>query len=454
MTQAEQLAAFATRASYDGLSKEAGHQLKIRILDGLGCAIGALRGKPLRLIKDQIEAFDGAQHCTLIGGGKAAPDRAALYNTALVRYLDFNDSYLARGETCHPSDNIGSVLAASEYVKQSGRTLLTALAVAYQVQCRLSDVAPVRARGFDHTTQGSYAVAASVSKALGLDEVRTANAIAICGTAFNALRVTRTGALSNWKGLAYPNTAFCCTHGTFLAMQGITGPLEVFEGNKGFMDAIAGKFKINWLEEGLERVTLTSLKRYNAEIHSQSVLEGVLELKKEYALSGEEVAQVDIEIFDVAYHIIGGGEEGDKTLVRTKEEADHSLRYLVAVALLDGRVMPEQYQPDRIGSQDVQSLLRRVFIKPSEDYSRRFPDEMPCRITLTLRDGRRVMREKRDYEGFRTRPMSWETAVGKFEKLVAPHTDRSLCQGIIDAVSHLESIQVSDLTELLGKVQV
>jgi 2-methylcitrate dehydratase len=327
------------------------------------------------------------------------------------------------------------------------------LAVAYQVQCRLSDVAPVRARGFDHTTQGSYAVAAGVSKALDLDEVRTANAIAICGTAFNALRVTRTGALSNWKGLAYPNTAFSCTHGTFLAMHGITGPLEVFEGNKGFMDAIAGEFKINWLEEGLERVTLTILKRYNAEVHSQSVLEGILELKKEFALNGEEVAQVDIEIFDVAYHIIGGGEEGDKTLVRTKEEADHSLPYLVAVALLDGRVMPEQYQPDRIESQDVQSLLRRVIIKPSADYSRRFPDEMPCRITLTLRDGRRVVREKRDYEGFRTRPMSWETAVEKFEKLAAPHTDRSLCQGMIDAVSHLESIQVSELTELLGKVR-
>ena len=118
--------------------------------------------------------------------------------------------------------------------------------MAYQVQCRLSDVAPVRAKGFDHTTQGSYAVAAGVSKALGLDEARTANAIAICGTAFNALRVTRTGALSHWKGLAYPNTAFSCTHATFLAMRGITGPLEVFEGNKGFMDAIAGEFKINW----------------------------------------------------------------------------------------------------------------------------------------------------------------------------------------------------------------
>jgi 2-methylcitrate dehydratase len=442
------------RASYDDLSKEVGHQLKIRILDGLGCAVGALKGEPLALIRNQIEAFDGAQHCTLFGGGKAAPDRAALFNTALVRYLDFNDSYLARGETCHPSDNIGSILAASEYANQSGRTLLTALAVAYQVQCRLSDVAPVRAKGFDHTTQGSYAVAAGVSRALGLDEVRTANAIAICGTAFNALRVTRTGALSNWKGLAYPNTAFACTHGAFLAMQGITGPLEIFEGNKGFMDAIAGNFKINWLEEDLERVTATILKRYNAEIHSQSVLEGILELKNEHTLSGQEVAQVDIEIFDVAYHIIGGGEEGDKTLVRTKEEADHSLPYLVAVALLDGQVMPEQYQPDRIGSQDVQSLLKRVSIKPSEDYSRRFPDEMPCRITLTLRDGRRVVREKRDYEGFRTRPMSWETAVEKFEKLVAPHTDRSLYQGIIGAVSQLESIEVSELTGLLGKVGV
>ena len=453
MTHAEQLAAFVVRASYDDLSETARQQLKIRVLDGLGCAIAALQGEPIRLLKAQIEEFDGAKHCTLIGGGKAAPDRSALYNSALVRYLDFNDSYLAKGETCHPSDNLGAVLAASEYAKQSGRKLLIALSVAYQVQCRLSDVAPVRAKGFDHATQGSYAVAAGVSKALGLDEVRTANAIAICGTAFNALRVSRTGALSHWKGLAYPNTAFSCTHATFLAMRGITGPLEVFEGNKGFMDSIAGKFKINWSEEDLERVTQTILKRYNAEIHSQSVLEGILELKKEYGLAGEEVARVEIEIFDVAYNIIGGGEEGNKNIVRTKEEADHSLPYLVAVAILDGQVMPEQYRPVRIQSQDVQALLRKVTVKPSSDYSREFPDEMPCRITLTLRDGRRIAKEKHDYEGFRTRPMSWERAVEKFERLAAPYTERSLCREIVSAVSNLEAIQVSDLTKLLAGVK-
>jgi 2-methylcitrate dehydratase len=453
MKDAEQLAAFVVRASYDDLSEAARQQLRIRVLDGLGCAIGALQGEPIRLVRAQIEEFGGAEHCTLIGGGKAAPDRAAFYNSALVRYLDFNDSYLAKGETCHPSDNLGAVLAASEYAKQSGQKLLTALSVAYQVQCRLSDIAPVRTKGFDHTTQGSYAVAAGVSKALGLDEVHTANAIAICGTAFNALRVSRTGALSHWKGLAYPNTAFSCTHAAFLAMRGITGPLEVFEGNKGFMDAITGRFKINWLGEDLERVTKTILKKYNAEIHSQSALEGILELKKEYGLSGEEITKIEIEIFDVAYNIIGGGEEGNKTIVKTKEEADHSLPYLVAVAILDGQVMPEQYRPLRIQSQDVQELLRKVSVKPSPSYSQKFPGEMPCRITITLLDGKKVTNEKHDYEGFRTRPMSWERAVEKFEKLAAPYTEPSLCGKIIRAVSDLETIQVSDLTKLLAGVK-
>ena len=228
MTHVEQLAAFVERMSYEDLSEEARQQLEIRILDALGCAIGALEGPPIQMLRAQLEDFGGRPLVTLIGGGKTAPDRAALYNSALVRYLDYNDSYIAKKETCHPSDNLGSVLAAGEYARATGKQCMTALAVAYQVQCRLSDEAPVRARGFDHTTQGAYAVAAGVSKALGLDQERTANAIAISGTAYNALRVTRTGSLSNWKGLAYPNTAIGATHAAFLAMRGITGPLEVF----------------------------------------------------------------------------------------------------------------------------------------------------------------------------------------------------------------------------------
>jgi 2-methylcitrate dehydratase len=452
MTRVEQLAAFIVRASYEDLSEEARRELKIHVLDALGCAIGAIEGPPIRILRAQLEDFGGNPLVTLIGGGKTAPDRAAIYNSALVRYLDYNDSYLASKETCHPSDNLGAVLAASEYVKGSGKALLTALAVAYQVQRRLSDVAPVRAKGFDHTTQGAYAVAAGVAKALGLTQEQTAHAVAISGTANNALRVTRTGRLSHWKGLAYPNTVFAATHAAFLAMRGITGPREVFEGNKGFMEAIAGPFELDWQQEDLEAVRHTSIKQYNAEFHSQSALEGVLELKEFYQVRPEEIERIEIEIFDVAYQIIGGGEEGDKHRVRTKEEADHSLPYLVAVALLDGEVTPAQYAPERIVRADVQALLRKVSVRPDDALSRRFPDEMPCRIRVFLHGSRVLHLEKRDYTGFYTRSFSWEQAEAKFERLAAPYTERQLRQAMVEAVAHLETIDVSQLTELLARV--
>jgi 2-methylcitrate dehydratase len=454
MTEAQKLAAFAVQSTYENLSPAARKQVKIRILDALGCALGALGGEPIRMIREQVQDFGGSGLCTLIGGGRTAPDRAALYNSALVRYLDFNDSYLAKGETCHPSDNLGSVLAAAEYAGGSGRDLMTALALAYQVQCRLSDVAPVRAKGFDHTTQGSFAVAAGVSRALGLDAAKTANALDICGTAFNALRVTRTGALSHWKGLAYPNTAFACTHGTFLAMRGITGPEEVFEGNKGFKEAISGPFDIDWSKEDLEVITRTIIKKFNAEIHSQSALEGILELKAEQPFTGAEVKAIDLDIFDVAYNIIGGGEEGEKYTVRTKEEADHSIQYMISAAILDGNVMPEQYLPERIVRDDIQTLLRKIKVRPRDEYTHRFPQEMPCKLTVTLNDGRTLVKEKRDYEGFITHQMSLDTVTQKFERLATPFVGAAKRRQILDAVIHLEDIQVSDLTKLLIEVKI
>jgi 2-methylcitrate dehydratase len=282
--------------------------------------------------------------------------------------------------------------------------------------------------------------------------VRTAHANAISGTAFNALRVTRTGALSNWKGLAYPNTAFGALHATFLAMRGITGPSQVFEGNKGLMDTITGHFDLDWSQENLERITQTIVKKYNAEVHSQSTIEGVLELRQEYQFTGADIQRIDIEIFDVAYNIIGGGEEGEKITVYTKEEADHSLPYIVAAAILDNQVMPAQYTPERIVRQDVQTLLRKVVVRPADEFSGRFPDEMPSRIRITLNDGRVLIKEKRDYEGFLTRPMTWQRITEKFEHLTAWRVPPRLQLEIEEAVSNIEAIRISELTNLLRKV--
>jgi 2-methylcitrate dehydratase len=452
MAEVHELARFIDEAAFERISDEAVEQLKLRILDSLGVAIGAIGSEPTRMVRQVVEEFAGTPDCSLIGGGRAPADRATLYNGALVRYLDFMDSYLAPGETCHPSDNLAAVLAAGEFADLDGEALLTALAVAYQVHCRLSDEAPVRRHGFDHTTQGAYAVAAGVSKALELEPDQTANAIAIAGTANVALRVTRTGALSHWKGLAYPNTAFGAMHAAFLARAGITGPPEVFEGAKGFKDSIVGDFAIDWPAEDLERVTRTIIKKYNAEIHSQSLLEGALELKERHEIRGEDVARIQVKIFDVAYHIIGGGEEGGKKDIRTKEAADHSIPYLAAAALLDGEVGPVQFAPDRITADDVQSLLQRVEVEPDDDFSARFPDELPCHLTVEMRDGQEFAIEKTEYEGFFTQPMTWESVIGKFHRVAEAHADDDVRDRIIAAVRNLPKTSARDLGDLLRQV--
>lgn len=126
------------------------------------------------------------------------------------------------------------------------------------------------------------------------------------------------------------------TFAALLAAHGITGPAAVFEGNKGFKETIAGPFAINWRDEDLERVQLTILKKHNAEIHAQSAIDAALSIRGRLGFAAEAVHAIRLKIFAVAHQIIGGGEEGEKHTVRTKEEADDSLLYMIAVALIDG----------------------------------------------------------------------------------------------------------------------
>jgi 2-methylcitrate dehydratase len=449
VTVAHDIADFAARASWDALSASARDALKLRVLDSIGCALAAKDRPVPAIVRASMGDGAGPQSCSLIGGGRAPPDRAAFYDTTLVRYLDFNDAYLAPGETCHPSDSFAAVLAAAQVARASGSTLLTGLAVAYQVQCRLSDEAPLRERGFDHTTQGACAVAAGVARALGLDVERAAHAIAIATTTSPALRVTRTGVLSHWKGLAAAHAAMVATHATLLASHGITGPEAAFEGADGFMESLGVHFRVDWSRENLERVTATSIKRFNAEIHAQSAIEAVLEIRAEQDISPAAIRSIGVDVFDVAFDIIGGGAAGPKTDVHTKEEADHSLPYLVAVAMLDGQVLPEQFATERVCRGDVQALLRRVVVRPDPAMSRSFPHELPCCVTIECTDGRKFVKEKRDYLGFHTRPMGWQDVSTKFRRLTDGHITPERQRRIEGLVADLERAPVEQFCALL-----
>ena len=448
----EQIAEWAAGRKFTDIGSQDLPYLKTLVLDTVGVAVGALAHGPIQSVRSLTEDLGGAGLCTLVGGGRTAPDRAAFFNGAAVRYLDFMDITMVRGQSFHPSDNFASVLAASELAGATGQQLLTALATAYQVQTVLSERAPLQEKGFDHVTHLAFSIPAGCISALGLDRRTGANALAMSACSTVSLWVVRTGRLSSWKGFASAQAGMACMHMVLLATKGLTGPLNLMEGPEGWEDVIGERVEADWKSMGLDRFTQSSIKRFNSEGHTQSTLELLLELRAANGIEAADVLRVEVDAFKQVHNITGGGTGGDREQVRSKEQADHSLPYLCAVALLDGDVWPEQLTEERLGRADVQELMRRVFVRQRDELSERFPKEVPVAVTVLMRDGREIRGEKPDFMGFaHTRRLDWQGALAKFERLAGPSLDAGLRRAIPQAVEALDTIPVSELAQLLGR---
>jgi len=160
-TAVELISAFTHAALPENLTPGIRRLYKRNILDSLGCAIAALQAPPFSALREQIAEYRAPGNCTLIAGGKTAPDQAAFFNTALIRYVDMLDSYMAPGGLCHPSDNTGTVLAAAEYVRASGEQFMLALAISFEIQCRFTAAVSLMPKGFNHATQLAMSAAAA-----------------------------------------------------------------------------------------------------------------------------------------------------------------------------------------------------------------------------------------------------------------------------------------------------
>jgi 2-methylcitrate dehydratase len=321
------------------------------------------------------------------------------------------------------------------------------------VETALTAAAQFMAHGFDLTTPLTYSLGAGLSRALGLDEARTAAAVEICGAAGIPLLVVRTTPISQWKGLNSSETALACVHGTFLASRGVTGPKYVIEGPNGLAQLLGRSIHVDWDREKLDCFDRLALKSYNSAVPTESAIFCMLELRKAHPFDPAEVVGIEAEVFQEAYDFTGGGKFGPKTNVHTKEDADHSLPYLLAVAALDGDVQTAQLDPRRIDKPDVQALLRKVKVKPDDAFTARYPGQVPARVTVRLEGGKSYSHDVKDYPGFPTRPFTWDESVEKFDKLVAGHADKGLCREIKDAVRSLENIQVKELMKLLNYVK-
>src|SRR5579864_7083904 len=147
---AHQLAEFATSLQFEDLSKNVVHEVKRRVIDSFGCAIGAWNEEPCVIARNVASEFSAKHGATIIGTDhQAPPDWAAFATGCCIRYFDYNDTYLSK-EPAHPSDNIAATLAVAESAGATGKELMGAIALAYEVQCRLCDAASLRARGWDH----------------------------------------------------------------------------------------------------------------------------------------------------------------------------------------------------------------------------------------------------------------------------------------------------------------
>ena len=448
----DDLAGFVVGAEPADLSGRPRALLKRNVLDSVACAVGSLDGELISTIREHTYQFSGVPTATLVGGGRVSVDQAAFFNAVLVRYPDLLDTYLTVGGLCHPADNFGAVLAVAEHVNASGADFLLALAVAYEIQCRFSAQVPVMARGLNHALQLAMSVAAGSAKLLGLDAERTANAIAAATADNVSLATVHAEPVSNWKGISPAITGMRAVYATFLAARGITGPRSLFEGPHGLVQLFDQPIDFHTGDRGLACVEQTYLKQYCSLIHGQAIIDAVLAVRGANDLRGEDIAQVTLEVFQGAYDFAGGGAYGEKAHPRTKEQADYNLKYLSAVALLDGGVGPEQLETERVVRGDVQDLLARVDVKAAADLTADYPQRTAARVHVATRDGRKFSREESDYEGSPTRPMSWERVVDKFHWLAEPFCGEALRSDVVAAVDHLDEIPVAEFAALLGAV--
>jgi 2-methylcitrate dehydratase len=453
MTQVEALAKYAARASFDDLSAKSRRQLPIHILDSLGCCIAALGAGPVQACREQVAEFGGTAPCALINGGQANPLYAAFWHTVLVRYVDFMDNFLAPTETCHTADNFGVALTIADYVGGSGRDLMLGVALGYTVQSRFVDHATFMGTGFDHTSQLAFSLNAAAGRLLGLSEQQIANAIAMAAVSDASFAVVRAKPLSQWKGLASAQSALGAMNTLFLARRGVEGPLQVIEGPLGIDHLLRMKINIDWDKQGYEGVVESTIKKYNSMIHTQSAVHCMVELAKQNKIDPSKVVSIEAEVFQLAYDFAGGGLYGVDKVIQTKEQADHSLKYLLAVALLDGDVMPAQFKPERIIKSDVQNLLKKVSVRPNQEFTELYPQKMPAKITVRLQDGKVIEHEVQAYPGLASDPFTWEDSAEKFDRLVAGRADEGLCNEIKDAVRSIENIQARDLLKLLSRAK-
>ncbi len=443
MVLAADLAAYADGLSYEDLDEDTVATATDRILDAVACGYAALGEEPVEQVI-RFAARKRGEHNALVPwmGEQCSVEDAALATGTLIRYLDWIDTYLSK-EPAHPSDNLGAILPVAAAYDCSGEEVITATALAYELQCRLCDAASLRANGFDHVNYGLVSATLASGTLMDLSEAELVEAVRIAVNGHVALRQARAGELSPWKGIAFANVARNAVVACQLAANGLQGPAPIFEGTFGFFEQVSGRFDLDvdtfGGNGGAFRINETYIKYYPVEYHAQAAVHLALQLKAEHNIDWKAIEQIENETYEAAVSIIG--EEAEKWRPRTRETADHSMPYCIARAFMDGEMTLRQFAVDKVRDQDAYDLMEDIDITETANYTEQYGDAFPHRMRVVTDNG--TYQAELEYpKGHPENPLSRDELRQKLAD--AAGLDTGQVDQVCDAVDDLAATDADD----------
>lgn len=423
------LASFVSALKYEDLSANAIRKARDHLIDSIGCAYGGYHSDAAVIARTLARASSGKPAASVLGSGQSTSmEMAAFANTVMIRYLDFNDTYISVGAG-HPSDMLGAVMAVAEAEQASGRDFLVAMVAAYEIFQELADLICIRDRGWD---QGVFVVlgsAAAAGKLLKLDEKKMGEALAIAITSSIPTRQTRSGELAMWKGSATAAAARAGVFAALLADAGMTGPTAAFEGRHGVWEQVTGPFELGAMGGGgrpfaIERA---AIKFFPSEYHSQAPLWMALKLRPSISL--DDIEAINLQTYYLAWSEIGS--EPQKWAPKTRETADHSLPFLIAAALRDGEITSDTFSAENIRDPRLLALMARTRITENKAFTAQFPHALVTEIEIVGKDGTRLVERAEYPRGHAKNPMTDADVEAKFRILgrgmvTAEHASRIL----------------------------
>ncbi len=407
------IASYSAGLTHADLTPAALHGIKRRLVDTMGCALGGLNGAPVTIARQIAATTRGEPSARVFFSGELTTvDTATFANSLMVRYLDFNDTYMAK-EGGHPSDTIAGTIAMADGVGLAGADALLAMVVAFETVCALAEVVHLAAHGIDHSLHVAIGSAVGASKVMGLGEEQTAHAIAMATASNVSLKVARDGQLSMWKSGSAANAAkggvFCAR----LASMGMTGPSEAFTasgGLAGVLGEIPDMPRFGGREQSFH-TDRSSIKAFPAQYNAQSAIWAALALRD--LLDGRTPDEIIVTSYG---HAVRSSADSTKWIVHDRETADHSIPYLVAVALIDGEVTPAQFTYERISNPDVQMLLPHISVREDPSMTAAFPGALAAHISA-FADGRKFEALVPNAKGHELNPLSDAEIGTKFRSL-------------------------------------